>query len=272
MIFAHYTPRFPLSEFVEAFIYFRGIQVEHRIERLLPDGNVVLIIDLTDDPQYIYDNESLAEIQTCRRAWFSGLQQQGISIPSGNGNENFVIAFRRGRSFPFTGTPLTEFTNRVVESDLALSQDILDLREALQDLDTPPAKFAFAEAELLRRFGGGLRVNACVDYAVEQIARAPHETTIGELTGKIGYSQKHFIQLFKQEVGVTPKSYLRIMRFQKSIGEIARTPAINWAALAADCGYFDQAHMIAEFRSFAGLTPVEYQRQASVYPSYVVVA
>jgi AraC-like DNA-binding protein len=272
MIFAQYTPRFPLNEFVDNFVYFRGVQVDHRIERLLPDGNVVLIIDLTESPQYIYDNQTLAEIQTCRRAWFSGLHQHGLSIPSGNGNELFVTTFRKGRSFPFTRAPLTEFTNEVVDGEVALSPEVLSLRAALQDQPSPQAKFAYAEAEMLRRFGGGLEVNVCVDFAVARLERSPHETTIRDLSSKVGYSQKHFIHLFKQQVGVTPKAFLRIMRFQKALGQISRTPMPQWAALAADCGYFDQAHMIAEFRSFAGLTPVEYQRHASAYPSYVVVA
>jgi AraC-like DNA-binding protein len=272
MIFAQHIPRFPLNEFVDCFVYFRGMQAEHRIERLLPDGNVVLILDLTDGAQCIYDNETLEPIQTCRRAWFSGLQQQGLSIPSGNGSENFVIMFKKGRSFPFTRTPLSEFANLVVDAELAFTQDILQLRAALQELPTPQAKFSYAEVELLRRFGGGLEVNTCVDYAVQRIEQNPHETTIRAVSEKVGYSQKHFIQLFKKQVGVTPKSFLRIMRFQKAINEIGRAQTVNWAGLAADCGYFDQAHMITDFRAFAGLTPVEYRRQASAYPSYVVVA
>ena len=271
MIFAHHIPRYPLSEFVENFVYFRGVQQDHNIERLLPDGNVVLILDLTENAQFIYDNETLLPIQACRRAWFSGMQQHALSIPSGNDNENFVVTFRKGRSFPFLSGPLTEFANRVVDGDLALSPEILSLRAALQDLDTPAGKFAFAEAELLRLYGGGLEINDCVDYAVAHIERAPHETTIGAISQKIGYSQKHFIHLFKQQVGVTPKAFLRIMRFQKTIGAIAAAPVASWAGLAVDRGYFDQAHMIAEFRSLAGLTPVEYQRQATAYPSYVVV-
>jgi AraC-like DNA-binding protein len=271
MIFAHHIPRFPLNEFVDSFIYFRGMQHDHSIERLLPDGNVVLIIDLTENQQFIYDNETLVPIQSCRRAWLSGMQQRALSIPSGNNNENFVVTFRKGRAFPFVGRPLTEFANCVIDADLALSPEILSLRAALQDLPTPAAKFALAENELLRLYGGGLEVNTCVDYAVERIGQAPHELTIADLSQRIGYSQKHFIHLFKQQVGVTPKAYLRIMRFQRTLGEIARAPEINWAGLAADNGYFDQAHMIAEFRSLGGLTPVEYRRQASPYPSYVVV-
>lgn len=271
MIFAHHIPRYPLSEFVENFVYFRGVQQAHAIERLLPDGNVVLILDLTEGSQFIYDNDTLLPIQVCRRAWFSGLQQSALSIPSGNDNENFVVTFRKGRSFPFVSGPLTEFANRVIEADLAFSPEILSLRAALQDLPSPAVKFAFAEAELMRLYGGALEINECVDYAVARIGRAPHETTIAAISDKIGYSQKHFIHLFKQQVGVTPKAFLRIMRFQQAIGTIVAAPVDSWAGLATDCGYYDQAHMITEFRSLAGMTPVEYQRQASVYPSYVVV-
>lgn len=271
MIFAHHIPRYPLSEFVDSFVYFRGVQQDHQIERLLPDGNVVLILDLTDGAQFIYDNETLLPIQVCRRAWVSGMQQRALSIPSGNDNENFVVTFRKGRSLPFLSGPLTEFTNLVIEADVAVSPAIMSLRSALQDQTTPSAKFAYAEAELLRLFGGGLQINECVDYAVARIEQMPHETTIRAISDQVGYSQKHFIHLFKQQVGVTPKSFLRIMRFQRTLTTIAAAPVTSWAGLAAEAGYYDQAHLITEFRSLAGMTPVEYQRQASAYPSYVVV-
>jgi len=72
MISKLYIPSYPLNQFIESFYYYTGFKPEHSFERFLPDGNVQLIFDFTDYPKYIYDNETLKEIQSCRNVWFSG--------------------------------------------------------------------------------------------------------------------------------------------------------------------------------------------------------
>ena len=69
MIFKSYIPSFPLSEYINSFIYYEGYNPDHNIERFLPDGNTEIVIDLTGEAQYIYDNETLKEIQACLNVW-----------------------------------------------------------------------------------------------------------------------------------------------------------------------------------------------------------
>ena len=83
MILQIHKPAFPLDEFVENLIYYHGLSIPHNLDRFLPDGNTEIIIDLTENPQHIYDNETLQEIQICRYAWVSGVRTQPITIPSG---------------------------------------------------------------------------------------------------------------------------------------------------------------------------------------------
>jgi AraC-like DNA-binding protein len=66
--------------------------------------------------------------------------------------------------------------------------------------------------------------------------------------------------LFREHVGLTPKLFCRVRRFRAMLDQITKGRPVNWAKLAADCGYFDQAHLIRDFRAFAGITPVEYSR------------
>lgn len=107
---------------------------------------------------------------------------------------------------------------------------------------------------------------------MEYILRYPSETQIRKLTEKVGYSQKHFIDLFKKYVGVSPKSYLRIIRFQKVILEIEKNREINWSTIAYDCGYYDQSHFINDFKKFSGFTPNEYLRKKNENLNYVPIA
>ncbi len=87
----------------------------------------------------------------------------------------------------------------------------------------------------------------------------------------IGYSQKHFIDMFKRQVGIAPKAYLRIIRFQKAINEIEERKEVNWSIISQDCGFYDQAHFINDFKFFSGFTPEEYVHRKNDILNYVPV-
>jgi AraC-like DNA-binding protein len=275
VIFRVHIPAAPLGHFIDNIIYMKVGAVDHAIERLLPDGNVVLIVDLTDTPKFIYDDETLAPVQACNKAWLSGIHTKGLLIPAGGFAHQLVVTFKKGRAFPFLRMPLTEVADVVVDTDLVM-RNILRLREMLLDCVSAEDIFATAEAFFRREYFrgeyfGGLEGQACIDTAVARIVAAPEALTMEALSRDLGYSQKHFIHLFKNHVGVTPKSFLRIMRFNKTLNEIAGAAEIHWSALALDCGYYDQAHFIGDFKKFSGYTPEEYMARRSELPNYVVV-
>ncbi len=258
MIFQHHIPSFPLNQFIESFIYFKDFNPAHSIDRFLPDGNVNVVIDLTDYPKFIYDNETLKEIQACRNVWFSGIRNNYITIPSGRDSEMFIINFHKGKAYPFLQMPLHELTDCVVDGELVLSNEIINMREKILSLPVISQKFLYAEQHLLKQFGKSLEPNPFIDFAVNKILQSPNQITIEYLSNKVGYSQKHFIQMFKENVGLTPKSFLKIIRFQKAIQEIEACKKINWPGIAYESGYYDQAHFINDFKNFSGFTPQQY--------------
>src|SRR5690349_7456889 len=89
----HHTfiPPPPLADFITHFTYYKNYTPDHRIDRFLPNGNIEIVIDLTDEPKFIYDNDTLCEIQACKKIWISGIRTQFITIPSGRDSEMFVI-------------------------------------------------------------------------------------------------------------------------------------------------------------------------------------
>lgn len=271
MILETYIPTAPLNQFVESFVYYRDYSPTHSIDRFLPDGNVYVVIDLTDYPKYIYDNNTLKEIQSCRNVWFSGIRTRYITIPSGRDSEMFIINFHKGKAYPFVEMPMHELTDYVVDGELVMSNEILDLRDAIQNLHSPAQKFHFAEQYLQRTFIHRLSANPCVEYAVEHILHAPGPASMRALTARIGYSQKHFIDLFKRHVGLTPKAFMRIMRFQRALLVLESRQNTDWTALAPGAGYFDQSHFINDFRLFSGFTPGHYLNADSEFTNYVAV-
>ena len=101
MITQTYIPRFPLNQFVDYFFFYEGYNPSHSFDRFLPDGNVELIIDLHDTPKYIYDNDTLRQIQTCHNIWASGVRTEPISIDSGREAAMIVVYFKKGLAYPF---------------------------------------------------------------------------------------------------------------------------------------------------------------------------
>jgi AraC-like DNA-binding protein len=75
---------------------------------------------------------------------------------------------------------------------------------------------------------------------------------------EFGLSARRFIELFRREVGVSPKTFCRIVRFQGALQRIAVASSPNFVRLALDCGYYDQAHLIHDFKDFTGLTPTAF--------------
>jgi AraC-like DNA-binding protein len=244
------------------------------MDRFLPDGNTELIINLSEIPQFIYDNETLQEIQTCESAWVSGVRTRPITIPSGKGSRMLIVAFRKGKAHPFYPLPMSELTDHVVEADLVLGRGVLHLREQLLASQSVEQMFSRVERFLLQRAGAALTWDGstrCIEYALANLTRQPDRLHFQRLSEQIGYSQKHFIHLFKAQVGTPPKQYMKIMRFQKAIIEIETGTTTHWSELALRNGFYDQSHFIHEFRMFSGFTPGEYIARKADTLNYVPV-
>jgi AraC-like DNA-binding protein len=96
-----------------------------------------------------------------------------------------------------------------------------------------------------------------VSFALREFQReqAPSVSTV---SGQIGLSSRRFIQVFSQEVGLSPKLFCRVQRFQRVLRRVHRGVDIDWVAVALGCGYFDQAHFIHDFKEFSGVNPTAY--------------
>lgn len=271
MVFQIYQPSFPLNQFIDSFIYYRDYIPIHQVDRFLPDGNVNIVIDLTDYPKFIYDNESLKEIQACRNVWFSGIPNHYITIPSGKDSEMFIINFHKGKAYPFVQMPLYELTDSVVDGDLVLTDEIMDLREMIQEEPLINKKFITVEQFLIKKFCRKLIINPFIDFAVNTILASPGQMSMLQISNKVGYSQKHLIKIFKDHVGLTPKGFLKIIRFQKAVEDIHTVKTQDWTAIALDSGYYDQAHFINDFKLFSGFTPKQYSQQQYEHLNYIPV-
>ena len=185
-----------------------------------------------------------------------------------------IVAFKRGKAYPFYPMPVSELTDHVVSADLIFRRAILDLREQLLAAASIHQMFLLVEKFLFQCAADRLSseyTSRCMEYAVSSIVNRPNWLDFRQLSEQIGYSQKHFIGLFKRQVGVTPKQYLKIMRFQQAVLKMEIGQSIDWSYFAQQNGYYDQSHFINEFRIFSGFTPSEYMHRKTDMLNYVPV-
>lgn len=272
LVFATRIPRPPCDQYVELLTCFENFCPDHAIERLLPDGAVTIIIDLDNGPKHTYDNLTLKPRQRYRIAWISGMQREFISIGAEQHSSMMVIRLRPGAGYALLGLPIDGLQDQVVDADSVVGIEIARLRQRLLDTDNMNARFALVEAWLSSRIAQGRPTLPVVEFAIARIRDNPSLLSLDAIAERTGYSHKHMIHLFKKHVGLTPKAYQRIIRFNQVLAEIESRQQVNWIALAQDCGYFDHAHFIREFRRFSGFSPRQFQRLRGEYINYIPVA
>ena len=181
----------------------------------------------------------------------------GVGRTEGSDRPEMIgIYFRPAGVAPFLRIPMSDLTDRaVVVEDLwgtsgsRLPGELSGLRE--ED------RIAHVESALLARLGAGRRWTDTVDVArlAAHVVRRRGQVTVAGLARAAGVSRQHLTRAFRAHLGIGPKLYGRLARFQSGLVYAGCRGNIKWADVAVEMGYADQSHMIAEFRRFSGLTP-----------------
>lgn len=214
------------------------------IHEVRPSADLAAFIDA----YWWSDDEAAARVipDGCADVIFAGREPFVVGtmtrpIDTSSSEGMFGIRFRPGRAAIALGVPLALVT---------------DARVPLRDLTKrfPDVRIENAD-EAMRRLFADAKVDRRVDAAVEAIVRSGGRAAIDSVAASIGVSRQHLARAFAYHVGVSPKTFARVMRFRRAL-KLGRRMA--GADLALELGYFDQSHLIAEFREFAGATPVPF--------------
>ena len=244
-VFAHhYAPRGPLSDFVALFWHWRGHSSARSTERLLPMPTMELVFQLGGGRI---------------GGGVAGPHSEVFFIERSAQDELLGVHFKPGGAFPFLGVPAGDLHNRYVDvADLWGERAATSLVARLREAPTSRAKFALLERWLLGAAARPLQRHPGARFALAELRRDSTVRSSADVARALGMSQRRFIQLFRDEVGLTPKLYSRIERFQHVLRSVELCDEVDWVGVATSCGYFDQAHFIHDFREFTGLRPSDY--------------
>jgi AraC-like DNA-binding protein len=159
------------------------------------------------------------------------------------------------------GMPAAELAERSVELEDVVGRVARSLREELEGYATWPERFAAVERvvrALMSRHEERRGAPPEVGEAWRLIRHGHGLTSVTDVASGVGWSTRHLEQRFRGEFGITPKSAVRLTRFERSVAA-ARDPRRRLADVAAACGYADQAHLAREWRDLAGLPPSRWR-------------
>jgi AraC-like DNA-binding protein len=178
------------------------------------------------------------------------------------------VQFKPGGAFPFLPMPASELSGLEVELGTLWGSAADALRERLLAVPSVTEKFRVLGRALQRAFDRERPRHPVVDFALREF-HSDANPRVADVVARTGYSARRFIDLFTVEVGLTPKRYQRVQRFQRMIRQLNGSDVVDPTDAALTCGYFDQSHFIHDFQAFAGLSPTAYLARRGLHANHV---
>jgi AraC-like DNA-binding protein len=241
------------------------------MSRALPRGAATVIIDVSGrDRVHFYAADGRTRLHV-PSAFVAGAGTASYVTRIDATQAVVTIHFRPAGALPFLGTPLGELENSCVGLAELWGAQGRALHERLIAASAPARRIAIIELFLLDR----LRSHASephrgVAAVLDAITREP-SMRVSQAQEMTALSPRRLAAAFRAEVGIAPKAYQQVRRLQAGLCLLDAGVA-RGATIAADLGYFDQAHFVREFRSFTTMTPTQYLRRKSWLPSHVEIA
>lgn len=255
--YREFRPSPPLSRWVECYWTLAGeVSGGGEPDRVLPDGRTELIWNLADP--------------FCRQQPGGRRRRQGSALLVGQVTGPFFLApegrvsliaarFRAAALGSFLrGMAASELTDRDLPVDEVLGRRLSDVADAVATALTPEARVTALEASLAADLARATPLDPQVAAAVDLIVASHGRIRIDTLARLTALSGRQLERRFRSAVGIGPKRLARITRFQRLMSRIHQGGAVAWGGLAVSCGYYDQAHLIRDFRQFTGQAPSEF--------------
>lgn len=268
MGFQRIIPAPPLAALIDAIWDWDMPAGAFGYERILPGPGAGLIINLLEDETRVYQDD---ETRCCLRASGSvigGPYRRSWIIDTAEQVRVMGVIFRPGGVHALIGLSAEELGCRDVNLADMFGAGARRLRERLLETTSPMQRLTLLEA-WLRALSETPSWDASILHAVAVLGRVPEVPSIGRLQRESGYSAHRFGLLFRRHIGMTAKQYARLMRFRTVVDLAHSAGQPDWARIAIDGGYCDQAHMSHEFRRFAGMTPSQFATMRGPYPNHV---
>jgi AraC-like DNA-binding protein len=219
--------------------------------RELPGADVTLIVSLGPELRLLEPRPAT------HTSFVAGLDERSAVTEHDGEAAGVEVSLTPLAAHQVFRVPMHTLAHRVVELDDVLGPEADRLAERLHDAPTWPARFRILDDTILGRVSDAPEPSPGVAWAYHQLLATAGCIRIGALASELGWSRKRLAARFREEVGLPAKSLARILRFRRALRLLEHDDDRSLGEIALDCGYFDQAHLNRDFRSFSGCTPTE---------------
>jgi AraC-like DNA-binding protein len=259
-----HDPSPPLASLVSSVWHCEGYVLPHAWERIMPSAGTTLLVNLREDTlswrRLDGRHLRIAGIGLC------GPQEAAFEINTAQQRHILGVEFQPGGASRILGVPANELASwHVGLGDLCGNATARRLHEQLVAAPDAQARFQIIERWLLARWARGECASLLAPEAISLVERMP----IGALESRLGISSRRLTAAFRAEIGLAPKRYCRVRRFEALLRNLPLQAPVNWALTAAGHGYYDQAHLSHEFRELSGYSPSEYLTHRGPYVRHV---
>jgi AraC-like DNA-binding protein len=255
MDYLELPPPPPLDRLVRCFWFLRaGPGDEGTPQTIVPDGRAELVLHLGEP---FAEADASGRLRSQAQTLLAGQLTGPMRLLPRPGADVVGIRLRSAGAGALIPMPLRDVTGRVAplgEVTRRLEARLLDAAGAIGGRRERAQSLAHAIGRAILR-----EPDPVVTAAVARLEAEP-ATSIGETAAALGTHPRTLQRRFLAEVGLAPGLLRRVLRFRTAFGLLGRLPPGRWATVAAATGYFDQAHLIREFRRFAGAAPTAFFR------------
>lgn len=270
MIYLEHTPAAPLNACIRSLWYARVEHSPHARERILPTGRVQIILNLQRD--FLLDCPEGQSPHRMPPSLIVGARSTFEIVETADMADLIGIVFHPGGFASFARDSTHLFSNLSIALEDVWGGTARTLRDRLRELSTPIQRLRCLEEFLAREYASHLSRHPIVDFALSSFQRAPGIATVREVARSTGLSERRFSQVFREQVGFSPKAWTRILRFQRAVQQLHAGLDVPWADMALDCGYYDQSHFANEFRAFSGIDATTYSARRTLWANHVAAS
>jgi AraC-like DNA-binding protein len=255
---ARLEPEHSPDPYIGAFYAYDECGTSFRRRRELPDGSSVLVFHLGGKLRVEHPIGARREFHA-GQGFYSGASATYAVTETDGAQAGAQIKFSLLGARLFLGLPLEEFGDTLIDVSQALGQPAMELRDRLAETRSLSKKVEILAQAATLKPSSKDGISPGLAFAFRRLLRA--DVRIAHVAREIGMSRERFSKTFRREFGLSPKAFARVRRFARTLEVGRQEPSLTGAALAAQCGYVDQAHMIHDFREFSGSAPSALWRQ-----------
>ncbi|MGA5302241.1 helix-turn-helix domain-containing protein [Nucisporomicrobium flavum] len=256
--YVHARPSAPLRPHVGRYSGYRQAGVAAGTHRGLPSPYLTLIFTI-DDPLVVAGHPDPRQPPGRYDALVGGLHVTPATITHDGFQSGVQVALHPLACRDLLGMPAGELAGVDVDAAAVLGDETVDrVREGLRAARGWAQRFAVVDAELRRRLRRGT-AHPDVAYAFDRLLDTGGRVSVATLAAETGWGARHLTHLFRAETGLGLKAAARVVRFDRARRRLR--PGVRLASVAAEAGYYDQAHLAREFHAFAGCPPSQWMAE-----------